>query len=343
MSEPVVAPGLSRAFAVFRKEFREAFRDRRVLFNTVLSPLLITPLILAMVGGMVKQQVAAEQKEKLTVAIVNSDKAPTVMASLKETPNTEFTPMTQAEAEKAIRDRKLRAAAVLPENADTLLQASNTVPVTILLDQGSQASQTAAGKLRDLFKDRGAAITGERLISNGMPLDFARPFTVKEQSIKGGGSVAMMVLAGFLPYMLALYAIVGGLSPANDAVAGEKERGTLETLLVSPASRFELALGKFLNIATIAFISCILSVVGLLWPFYTGWSGFNWITKGSGGLHLEPFTIMVMILAMLPLAVLGAGLLLGISTFARNQKEAQTYLMPVMLIVSITAVLSLLC
>jgi sodium transport system permease protein len=348
MPETPVAPqltslsGWGRALVVFRKEFREAFRDKRVLFNTIVSPLLITPLILGLVVSMAKKQATEEGKTRLEIALVNSEKAPATVATLKEAKNADFTPMTREAAEKAIRDRKFKVAAILPDDADIRIAAGNTVTVTILLDEGNQSSQTTANRLAAAIGERGQAVTGERLIANGLPLDLARPFDTKEEPIKGGGNVAMVLIAGFLPYMLALYAILGGVSPANDAVAGEKERGTLETLLVSPASRFDLALGKFLNIALICLISCLLSVVGLLWPLYTGWGGMSEITKATGGLHLEPFTILVMILVQIPLATLGAGLLLAVSTYARNQKEAQTYLMPVILLVSVAAIMSML-
>ena len=125
---------------------------------------------------------------------------------------------------------------------------------------------------------------------------------------------------------------MGGVYLANDSVAGEKERGTLETLLVSPASRRDLVLGKFMAVASVSLVSCLLSLAGFVWPFYIKLPMFSWMTRE--GLSLHPAAVLAILLVQVPLAVLGAGILLTISTFARNQKEAQTYLAPVLLIVN---------
>jgi sodium transport system permease protein len=139
--------------------------------------------------------------------------------------------------------------------------------------------------------------------------------------------------------MLAVYAIMGGVSAANDSVAGEKERGTLETLLVSAVSRRDLVLGKFAAITSAALIASIFSVIGL----FMGLTMRSPLFENAGNISfaLKPETALTIFLVQIPLAVLGSGLLLTISTYARNQKEAQTYLAPVMLCVTVAAMLSM--
>ena len=320
---------------VFRKEFREVFREARTRFALIISPLLITPLILALVGTMARKQVTDAQKETITVAFVNLDKAPSVRNILRGAPNVEIVETGRADAEAQIKSRKVKAAAILPDDAEQQIKDQHPVTVTILLDKGSQSSQEGASRLNSLFEERGKRLVASRLMENGLSQQLATPFDTEQEGVGGGSSASTLLLATFLPYVLAVSTLMGGVYLANDSVAGEKERGTLETLLVSPASRRDLVLGKFMAVASVSLVSCLLSLAGFVWPFYVKLPFFSWMTKE--GLSLHPISVLAMLLVQIPLAVLGAGILLTISTFARNQKEAQTYLAPILLIVTVLA------
>lgn len=329
-------------WTVFRKEFREIFRDRRTTFNVIVSPLLITPLLLGIMGSVIRRQSRQAEVETYAVGLVGAESAPSIRDALAKAPNLRIENITRAEAERRIRMRELRAAAVLPAEAEAMVRTQRTVPVQILIDPASDTSRQAAGRLQALFAERGLRMVAARLRERGLSTELAQPFRTGEQAIPGGGTAGTFMLAMFLPYVLALSAIMGGVYAANDLVAGEKERGTLETLLVSPASRRDLVMGKFLAVAGVCLVSSFLSVVGLMLPFVVPLAAFDWMAQGGGGLKLSAGAVVVMLLVQLPLAVLGAGVLLVISTFARNQKEAQTYLGPVLIAVSVAAMLSLL-
>ena len=324
---------------VFRKEVTEVFREARTRFTVVISPLLITPLILAFVGTMARQQVTEAQKETISVAFVGLDRSPSLRDLLRGAANLKLEEQTRAQAEAAIRARTIRAAAVLPEGTEQTIKNMEPVHITLLLDQGSQTSQEAAERLRTLLEERGKRLVAQRLMNNGLSQQLATPFTTKDESIQGGSSASTLMLATILPYVLAVTALMGGVYLANDSVAGEKERGTLETLLVSPVSRRDLAFGKFLAVSTVSLISSLLSLVGLIWPFYVRLPMFDWMTKS--GLTLSPAAVFAVLVVQVPLAILGAGLLLTVSTYARNQKEAQTYLAPVILVVTVLAMVTM--
>ena len=133
---------------VFRKEFREVFREARTRFALIISPLLITPLILALVGTMARKQVTDAQKETITVAFVNLDKAPGVRDILRGAPNVEIVETSRADAEAQIKSRKVKAAAILPDDAEQQIKDQRPVTVTILLDKGSQSSQEGASRFK---------------------------------------------------------------------------------------------------------------------------------------------------------------------------------------------------
>lgn len=325
---------------VLWKELRESFRDWRTLFTVVVSPLLVTPALLALVGLVIQAQEREQAKERIRMGLVGSAGAPESARVLREAPNVAWVELSRPEAEAQIRERKLKAAVVFPADADRRLQGDEQVRVRMLVDPGSQSSSGAARRLTDFLERRSEKLVAERLRRHGLPTTVATPFEVKEEPIPGAGSVATLLLSTFLPYVLALAAIMGSVYAANDTVAGEKERGTLEALLVTPARRRDLVMGKFLAVATVALVSSQLSVVGLLAPFFLHVPGLDWLTRSN--LKLEPAGIALMLLVQLPLAVLGAGLLMAISTFARNQKEAQSYLGPVMIMATVAAMLSML-
>ncbi len=334
----------SRSLIVARKEFREIFRDRRTLMSVIIGPLVITPALLAVIGIFIGGHVEKAKTQIYPVGIVGTDAAAHLLAKMQTAlkrvaPNVRVTPISEGDAERQIKARRLDAVAVLPPDADRLLAQQKPIPVKILEDAGDETSQGAAARLSAIWEAMGKQLVVERLRALGQPPEFATPFVVTEQPIAQGGSVATLVLSRMLPYILILGAFGGSIYAAFDQVAGEKERGTLETLLVSPASRRDIVLGKFGAVVGVCLISSLLSVIGFMVPFFSGAKAFEWLSKG--GAHLSLPAIGVTLLVLLPLSVLFAGVLLALSTFARNQKEAQTYLGSLFPLVLLPAMLSM--
>ena len=119
----------------------------------------------------------------------------------------------------------------------------------------------------------------------------------------------------------------------------KKERNTLETLLVSPASRRDVVVGKFAAVVCVCLISAAMTVCGLVIPFVSHLKMYDWLA--AGGLKLEPVSVLVIALSIIPMALLFAGVLLGVSTFSRNQKEAQSYLGTLLPLIGLPAMASL--
>jgi sodium transport system permease protein len=335
---PSYRPG-SRIGTIFRKEFREIFRDRRTVYSVVISPLLITPLLFALLGSLINKQATDSRTETLTLGIVGQKTAPKLWKRISGRKDVRFVPTTLAEAEAQVKSRNLKAVAVLPADADSRLDHDLTIGVKVLMDPGNESSRTGLGRLDKVFRELGTAVIKERLNSKKLSEELATPFSVEEQPISSGGGAATLILTMMLPYTLAIAAFGGGIYAANDQVAGEKERGTLETLLVTPASRRDIVLGKFLAVAGVCLVSSLLAVVGLMIPFFSGLKVFEWLAKG--GVTLSPIAILVILIVQIPLAVLFAGILLALSTFARNQKEAQTYLAPLFVLILFPAMASM--
>lgn len=326
---------------IFKKEFKEIFSDSRTRFNVIASPLLITPLVLALIGTMAQKQAKDSRNESIKVGVVGMERAPHLMDELKGANKIILEPVATVEAaEENIRKRTQKAALILPDDADERLDNGDSLSVPVVQDAGNEASEQAAKRVKELLTERGDLLAARRLQDAGLSKQLVKPFLVGDKKISGSGGSGMQLLATFLPYILALSAIMGGMMAATDSVAGEKERGTLETLLVAPLSRRDIALGKFCTVTATALVSSLLSIVGLFWPFYIKLPMFDWMTRD--GLSLGPSAFAAILLVQLPLAVLGAGVLLALSTMARNQKEMQTMMGPIILAASVGAMLSML-
>ncbi|HLK57559.1 MAG TPA: ABC transporter permease [Chthonomonadaceae bacterium] len=329
----------SRLLLIFLKEIREIFRDKRTIRSVIIGPLVITPLMFAGIGLIVSTQTEKEKTKELTIGIVGGAQAPSLLAALQQVPNLKVEPVSPSDAEGRIRERKLNAVAILPPDYEHLNADYKPAPIQIMLDEGEANSQAAAGRLQDAFTKLGEQIVLRRLQAHNLSADVAHPFTLQEKPIQSGGNSASFFLAMILPYTLVVSAFSGCVFTALDQVAGEKERGTLETLLVSPASRRDIVLGKFAAVLTTCILSSVLSIVGLVITFSL--RGNVFALASQGGLHLSPVAVGVTLMVILPLSVLFAGLLLTVSTYARNQREAQTYVAPLLLMVLMPAMVSM--
>ena len=186
-----------------------------------------------------------------------------------------------------------------------------------------------------------------------MPAGFAKPFEIRTENVAPPEKVGGNAFGGFIPYLLILLSFTGVIYPAIDLMAGEKERGTLETLLCSPAGRLEIVLGKFLLVLAVSLTTVACSLVSMAVTVLAGGLALigsagvvREIAAGAAGTSslplIDPVGLAGVVVMVLPLTVLFAAAALAISLFARTQKEAQTYLAPLVAVVLLPAVAGLL-
>ena len=147
--------------------------------------------------------------------------------------------------------------------------------------------------------------------------------------------MGVFLLAMFLPYLLIIVSITGATYVAIDVTVGEKERGTIETLLSSPASRREIVLGKYLSVTTISAMTALLAIVSvnismLMFPQLNGVK-----------FHMDLFTIFIVLLSILPISMIFSAIIFLVSSFAKTIKEAQSYIQPLISLIIIPSMASL--
>jgi sodium transport system permease protein len=189
-------------------------------------------------------------------------------------------------------------------------------------------SRLALRRLSPFLEAWKADLKRVRLARAGLPAQFDDPFDVREPQLDApsspGQGVADLIVRIF-PFMLVMWSLAGALYPAVDLCAGEKERGTMETLLITPAGREEIVLGKFL---TIWVFSAGTALLNLLSMGLTTWHFSGLLPAGS----LQLGALFWCVLLSLPQAALFSAISLAIGAYARSSKEGQYYLMPLFLV-----------
>jgi sodium transport system permease protein len=179
-----------------------------------------------------------------------------------------------------------------------------------------------------------------------VPDSALKPFDVKQENVAPPEKVGGATFGGLIGYMVILLCLTGGMYPAMDLTAGEKERGTMETILSSPVSRVHLVLGKFFLVLSASLVTAALSVTSMGISFWAVERFHAFDEAGSDAAELQltlgPGSVLSVFVMVLPLAVLFSAALMTISLFAKSYKEAQSYVTPMMMAVILPAVAAML-
>lgn len=341
---------LRDTLTVYRKELRDALRDRRTLISMFLVPAVIMPAILLLFGTATYHVVKKAHAQPPVIGVLGGVDSPAVKAALDTQPGFVLVAAPDDWRER-IADKRLRAVVEIPANFEASLAASGSAEVKIFHYEGELKSGFAVGELRKFFTGLRERTLAERLKARDLPASFARPFEIRTENVAPPEKVGGNTFGGFIPYLLILLSFTGVIYPAIDLMAGEKERGTLEALLCSPASRLDIVLGKFLLVLTVSLTTVACSLLSMTVSLLAG----GLVMLGSGRMaaqlsgaagaalpSLDPLGLVGVVILVLPLAVLFAAVALMISLFARTQKEAQTYIAPLVAVVLLPAVAGML-
>ena len=331
---------------VYRKELTEAIRDRRTVISTILVPLLLFPVLSVGFGSLAVMLVGKAKEETPKVMLLGGADSPAVVDGLKKLDKIEIVPATPDWKDQII-NKEVRAAVEIPAGFQTDVAQQKPETVHIYNYEGELKSEFATDKVDKYMKQYRDTVVKERLAAKNLPETVLNPFDVKQENVAPPEKVSGAALGGIIGYMVILLCMTGAMYPAMDLTAGEKERGTMETILSSPISRTHLVLGKFFLILTAALGTAALSVLSMGVSFsvlshYTSQSAGGRAAAAGLLLHLGPKTVASVFLMALPIAVLFSAVLMTIALFAKTYKEAQSYLTPMTFVVIIPAIAAML-
>ncbi len=318
---------------VYRKELRDSLRDRRTLISTIIVPILMFPVMMVGFSFVAMKLVGAAKKEIPKVMILSPENAPDIADGLKQLGGFQVVPAT-ADYTEQISNKTIRAAVDLPRDFQTSLDRGETPQVSIYMYEGDLKSSLAAERVEKFLQEYRKKTVVQRLASKNLPESFIDPFKIKQQNVAPAEKVSGAAIGGMIGYFVLILSMTGAMYPAMDLTAGEKERGTMETILSSPILRTHLVLGKFFLVLTASLTTAALSVTSL-------WISFT-VLKGIVGFHIAISlkSVLTVFVMALPLSVLFSAVLPTIALFAKSYKEAQSYLTPLTFVVVIPAMSS---
>ncbi len=317
------------------KELLDVVRDRRTLLLTLVLPVLLYPGLLLVMGTVIAAGHARLKNEPLVVAVASDD----ALALLSRRPapaRTTWVRQPRAEAEAALREQKVAAVVDTPEGALEALAAGRQAVVTVLYTKRYDRSMEGLDRLRPVLEALNAEVLAKRLEEKELDVAFAVPVKSEPLDLDFQKDLGPLIASRLLPVILVVMLLIGALYPAVDLTAGEKERGTFETLLVAPVKPVQVMAAKYLTVSLVAAVTALVNLGTMAGTFGVGLSLGNQPVTVSFG----PAQLLVMALCLLPAAFLVAGVALTVASMARSFKEGQSLMTPVLFLGLAPALLS---
>jgi sodium transport system permease protein len=315
---------------IFFKEMLDTFRDKRTILAMIGVPIVLYPVVF-----LVAAQIAIVQQTKIdetisTVAI--SGAAPDAM--LQAFADAELVDVVESEdPESDLANRDLDVHLVLPDGIQTTLDENLSAELILQFDATEGRSREASDRVDAILNDYHEQVLQLRLNDEQLEMDFVHPIKVEFTNVAPPAKSTGSILGMALPMLLVVMLGVGAFYPAVDLTAGEKERGTFETLLSTPTSKLEIIFGKFLTVFTLSILTGFLNLASMLATLMFQMSqiaaqGDN-LAFDVNLLKLPPQSIFSIVLILIPLAFFIAAVMMTVSIMARSFKEAQNYVSPV--------------
>ncbi len=326
---------MSTIATVIRKELLSTLRDRKTLFSAILLPALAMPLLLIGIGKLQGALMEKERTRELKVALIN---APTEAADLFAPP---LFAQVQPEDAEAARD------SVEAENFDALLvfepafrenaSGSRSGRITLYHKSTQEGVDKRVRERLDLYEQR---LMDQRIQRLGLEKEMLDPVVLEPVDVASTKEQIGVVVGGMLPYLFIIFCFTGCMYPALDMVTGEKEKGTIETLLTTPTSRFGILLGKMLTIALIGLCAALMVIGGLVVTLQLATEIPAPLMDAVQDILSLRFVLMLFAM-LIPLSLFFAGMISAVAIRASSFKEAQSYVTPLMFVVIIPAMVAL--
>jgi sodium transport system permease protein len=309
------------ASVVYGKELRDNARDRRSLLSALAFP-LIGPVTLAAMLSLLASWEGSSRP--LFVSVVGKDRAPNLVAFLQRAGA--HVADAPGDYESLIKSGDLDVALVIPEDFAKSFSAGKTAAVQVVSDGSSNRARRSVVRVQELLRGYGREIGALRLLARGVSPELAQPVKVEDVDLATKQQQAATLL-NMIPVFLLMGAFLGGMHVAIDAMAGERERGSLEPLLVNPVPPAALVVGKWLATMTAALAGVVTMLAAM--ALAVGRAPLEELgLRASFG----PREVLLMFASVGPLLLLTSALQMLVATFARSFKEAQTYVTLVMFV-----------
>ena len=329
---------------IYKKELARIFKDKNMIFSVFLLPVLIMVGIMALVGNLATRQVEDIENHRSIVYMINepdSFSAFLEAADLNMEVNTIKTDDERENVMDLLRNGDADLLIEFPENFDSMIQEYQTGDEVPQIKTYYNPSEDYSSSAYELISNQTLEAYRQTLLSQRVAdMNGLQIFTVnsdnKDMIVQDDQKASGKALGMMLPYFITILLFAGAMGIGTDMIAGEKERGTMASLLVTPVKRKSIVLGKVFALMTISGISSVIYIVvmGATFPKILG---------GDSGLDIEitPEQIVMIGILLVAIAFLYSAIVILISVFARDLKEASTYITPAYMVVLVIGMMTM--
>lgn len=311
----MVGEMIGQALAILRKELLDGIRDRRSLLSALLFPLL-GPILCAVLLNTVANSSA--RTKPLELAVVGSENAPSMVAFLETHGVTVLDPPNDPEA--AVRDGDLDVVLIIPEGYGERFRSGHSARVELVLDNSRSSARHTISRTKKMLNAWSGQIATLRLLARGVSPELLQPVVIDEVDLATPQKLAASLLDMITMFVI-LAAFFCNMYLAIDATAGERERRSLEPLLINPVDRDMIVLGKWGATVVFGAAGVVLTLV-----FITIAMSYVPLQDIGVRVSLGPKVVGQILVVTLPLSLLAGAMQLLVASFARSFKEAQTYI-----------------
>lgn len=310
---------------IFRKEFTDILRDRKTWIGAVIIPIIIIPFVFFVLASSMSG-VEQEAKSYIPLAVVGTPDTGFIQ-ELTHTAGVKIVATNDPTA--ALKSAKIRAIIKWQQSTGAKLDGDPII-IQVLYDQTNSKSEYARKMIEEKISEYREMLIKKRLVQAGLPISTLEPLTAAYTSVASQAKLTGSMIAGAVTLMMIISLASGGIPAATDLVAGEKERGTLESLISTPVSPKSILAAKLLAVM-------LMSIVGALSSLFSLTMVAAQFGLGKGDQEIEnfnfsffqPLSVVVFALMIILLSATFASLLIIISTVAKSFKESQTYMAPI--------------
>lgn len=325
---------------IFKKEMIDILRDKKTIFMMIILPLLLYPILMVGASSIMSMSINKMEQTTVNIAFNNnpSDNLINILNKTNEYDEAKVNIIKVDDYKEALDNETLDAYVEINENND--IQSYK-----IYTNSSKNNSYTAEKRIKEALDEYKEEIVEMNLAQEGLDAQKTlEPITCETLDIAKNEEIAGNILGQILPFILIIGVLLGSIYPAIDVMAGEKERGTLETLFTLPISNLELVMGKYMAVSFCAVVTAFLNIISILISI-----GFMTLTAGIAnemGMPKFDFTQMIFpgIITMICIglfAMVVSAISMCVCSLAKSFKDAQNYITPVMLIIMIPSYVSM--
>lgn len=320
---------------VLKKELKDTLRDKKTLFSAIILPALTIPLLLLGVSSLQKNLIDKEKAKELKVVLMNAPEA--VAEQFQEETINLLASENLENAKDSVAKEVFDAVLVFDPSFKDNIDSLETGVVELYYKSTNIMVQRRVEEKLNAYK---TLVLDKRMAELNIPAPVLKPVQVETINVASVKEQMGDKIGGFIPYIFIIFCFMGCMYPALDLITGEKERGTIETLLTVPASRFSILIGKTIAIALVGVVAAVMTIAGMVIALNLGTdipSGF--MDSISDMLSLK--FILMLFAMLLPLSFFFAGVLSAMVVRTSSFKEAQSYVTPMNFVVIVPAMVAM--